>query len=440
MVPRRIWQAMAASALVAIGNVSALGAATQNAGWPQFDGPRRDNISTETGLSKQWPEGGPPLLWQAKDIVRGWSSVAIADGVIYTTGKLGKELVITALDLSGKRLWQAKNGLATTKSPAGARATPTIVDGKLYHMNGNGEIACLDAKTGKPLWAVKLLERFGGANIMWAFSESLLVDGDKLICCPGGKKVSMAALNKDTGETVWTCTGADEVPAYTSPIVFTHKGLRQIVTTLASSAVGVAAETGKLLWKYPHKVAGGANCATPIHDNGRVFLFGNWGRGATMLKLNVEGDTCTVTEGWRTKDLDNLLGGLVLVDGYLYGQADGNHKKRHWACLEASTGKTMYAAKGMLRMSGSVTYADGMLYLLGDFRKVALVPATPKAFEVVSQFELPKQGRGSTWAHPVVCGGRLYIRHGQFLYAYDVRAGAETGGKASPPQTTGTGK
>jgi len=195
----------------------------------------------------------------------------------------------------------------------------------------------------------------------------------------------------------------------------------------SASAIGVAADTGKLLWKYEHRVKYDVNIVTPIYTDGHVLLFATLARGATMLKLNVDGDTCEVEEVWRTEELDNEHGGVVLVDGYLYGHADGNHKWRHWACLELNTGKTMYSVEGLsVTRSAALTYADGMLYLLSDRGDVALVPATPDGFNIVSQFQLPKGGKGPAWAHPVVLNGRFYLRYGQFIYAYDVSLASVT--------------
>jgi len=425
MTPTRPWPTLATLAVVALAAAHAPcaqpGSQPHEAGWPQFHGPRRDNHSPDKGLLKRWPESGPTLIWQATGIGRGHATVAIADGTIYTAGNIGRDTMITALDMAGTTLWQATNGPAYRRSPPGARSTPTLAAGKLYHLNGDGDVACLDARTGKPIWTLNLLEQFGGRNIQWGLSESLLVVGDHVVCCPGGDDVSIVALHKDTGQTAWTCDGLGDKPSYTSPLLVDHEGVRQIVTLMATSAVGLAADTGKLLWRYEHKVASDANIVTPIYHKGHLLLFGTWGRGATMLKLTADRGRCTAEEVWRTTELDNEHGGVVLVDGYVYGQADGNHKSRHWACVEMTTGRTMYSVKGIQGRSGSLTYADGMLYLLGDRGTVALVPPSPDGFEIVSQFRLPRQGRGPTWAHPVVFGGRLYIRHGQYLYAYDVR-------------------
>lgn len=394
------------------------------ADWPQFHGPRRDNRSPDTGLLKKWPEGGPKLIWKAQGLGQGFSTVAIADGIIYTTGNKGKDTVITAMDMSGKQIWKQKNGPAYTRSHPGARSTPTIADGRLYNMNGDGDLICLDARTGSKIWTVNMIEKFEGRMIPWGISESPLVVGDNVICCPGGKEVSMVALDKDTGQTRWTCKGKGDKPGYASAILVDYKGLRQIVVLMSEAAIGVAAQTGKLLWRYPQKVRFDANCDMPIFHDGHIFLFGTWGRGATMLKLNVEAGDCSVEEVWRTAELDNEHGSVMIVDGYLYGQADGDHKRmnRHLACLEMKTGKTMWTARKLHGdRSASLTFADGMLYFVSDLGEVGLVRPNPKRLQIVSQFELPKGGKGTVYAHPVVFGGRLYIRHGRFLYVYDVR-------------------
>jgi len=407
---------------VSMAQSAVLAEETKPCSWPQFHGPRRDNLSSDTGLLKRWPEDGPELVWKAKGIGHGFSSVAIFDGVIYTAGNIEAETVITALNMSGSILWQTRSGSAFTKAHPGSRSTPTIDGSRLYHLNGNGYVVCLEAKTGKQIWTLNILEKFHGRNIEWGLSESLLVDGENIICCPGGEEVSMVALNKHTGETVWICTGVGDKPAYVAPIVVDYKGLRQIITVMYASAIGVAADTGELLWRYDHPVKYGSNISTPVYHDGHVVLFRTFGLGATMLKLNVKDRTCTVTEVWHTEELDNEHGGVVLVDGYLYGHADGNHKWRHWACLELKTGRTMYSVEGLpAKASGTLTYADGMLYLLGEPGNVALMPANPESFSIVSQFQLPREGKSPAWAHPVVCGGKLHLRHGEFLYVYDVR-------------------
>ncbi|MFC1718081.1 PQQ-binding-like beta-propeller repeat protein [Candidatus Poribacteria bacterium] len=419
---KHLRQVLIALVLVFAGVNIALPEEVEECYWPQFHGPRRDNLSGDTGLLKRWPEEGPELIWKAAGIGHGFSSVSIVGGVIYTAGNIEDTTVITALDMSGSILWQTKSGPAFTKSYPGSRGTPTFSDDKLYHLNGNGYIVCLEARTGEKIWNLNALEKFNGQSGEWGLSESLLVDGENVICCPVGEEVSMVALNKHTGETVWTCPSVGDKSGYVAPILVDYMGLRQIITVTSDSALGVAADTGKLLWKYHHPVKYGSNISTPVYHDGHVVLFRTFGMGATKLKLNVRDQACTVEKVWHTGELDNEHGGVVLVDGYLYGHADGNHKWRHWACLELKTGKTMYSVDGLpAEASGTLTYADGMLYLLGQPGNVALMPATPEGFNIVSQFQLPKDSKGTAWAHPVVCGGRLYLRHGDFLYAYGVR-------------------
>jgi outer membrane protein assembly factor BamB len=386
--------------------------------WPQFRGPRRDNVSRETGLMKKWPSSGPKLLWTAEDIGEGFSTVAIANGLIYTTGNIGIDTVITALDLDGKLKWTARNGPAYRREKPGTRSTPTIDDGRLYHENADGDIVCLEAGTGSKIWSLNILDKFDGRNITWALAESLLVDGDNVICTPGGQTVGIAALNKNTGRTVWTCKGINDKPGYSSPIVFEFKGLRQIVVLMAQSVVGVNAENGRLLWRVKHVTPFDENINTPIYHNGCVFVCSRT-TGSRLFRLNVDGEKASVEQVWKSELLESQHGGIILLDGYLYGSCRTG-SLGPWACLDFKTGRRMYAEAGI--GTGSLTYADGLIYAFNQSGTVALVRPTPHAFQIISRFSIPKGGKGPTWAHPVVCNGRLYIRHGNFLYCYDVKA------------------
>lgn len=389
--------------------------------WPQFHGPKRDNISTDKNLLKRWPEGGPKLLWKTQGIGKGYSTVSICSNMIYTAGNIGDDTVITAMDMNGEILWQKKNGPAWKHSTPGSRSTPTIYKGKLYHLNSDLDIICLNAKSGKLIWTLNALKKFNGRKIRWGIAECLLVDGQKVFCSVGGTNISLVALDKDTGKTIWTCRGIGDKPGYASPTIVDYKGLRQLVTLMSASAVGVEIETGRLLWKYPHPVKFDENILCPLFIDGHIFICASHRRGSTLLKLNVEGKNCSVEEVWRTEELDNQHGGVIIANGYLFGYAEGNHKY-HWACLEFKTGRTMYSGKGLPGKSTSITFADGMLYLLSEQGTVALMPPDPKKFKPVSTFQLPKtERRVKNWAHPVVCGGRLYLRSGNYLYAFDVR-------------------
>ena len=384
--------------------------------WPQWRGPKRDGLSAETGLLKQWPKGGPEKLWTATGIGHGFSSMSIAGGLVYTGGNVGKETMVTALTLDGKIAWQTPNGGAYTRSIPGSRSTPTVDGARVYHKSPEGRVACLDAQSGKELWAVDLMKAFGGRNITWAQAESPLIDGNRVICSPGGAQAAVVALDKATGKKVWVCKGTGDKPGYASPILVEQDGLRLIVTMTAKAAIGLNADTGELLWDFAHKTSYDCNIPTPIYHDGHIFIDSGYGSGGALLELTVAGKKASVKEVWRTKALDNHHGGIVLLDGYLYGSTH----KGQWVCLEFKTGKVMYTERGVGK--GSITYADGMFYTYSEGGAAGLVKAGPSAHEVVSTFRVPKGGRGPYWAHPVVCNGRLYLRHDDALHCYDIKA------------------
>lgn len=401
---------------LATGTVVLLRADDQTASWPRFHGPQGTNLSPETGLLRQWPAGGPRRLWTAQGIGDGFATVAIANGRIYTAGNRNNQTVITALDTSGKQLWQVPNGRAWTGQQPGSRGTPTIEGGRLYHESPLGDVVCLDAASGQKIWGLNILKAFGAENITWALAESLLIDGDRLICCPGGPQTAVVALNKHTGQTIWKSPSASgDRAGYASPTLAVHQGLRMILTMTSQHAIGVNADTGELLWQFKHVTPFDENIFSPIFHDGQVFISTGHEVGSVMLKVHVQGGKAAVQEVWRNTDLDNHHGGTILLDGYLYG----SRWSPGWACLEWRSGKTQYTSRGVGK--GSLTYAEGMLYTLGENGEMGLVPAKPQEHTVVSRFRLPAGGAGPAWAHPVVCGGRLYLRHGDFLYAYDVR-------------------
>lgn len=385
--------------------------------WTDFRGPNRDGKSTETGLLKSWPPGGPKLLWTSNGCGTGYASVTIANGLIYTTGSFGKETAVVAFDMNGERKWSTSFcGTFKGRGP-GSRGTPTIDGGKLYAEGPQGMVVCLDAATGDKVWSVNLMQKFGGRNIRWALSESLLVDGDNVICCPGGASAAMVALNKSTGETVWVCKGEGDKPGYASPVLIEYEGLRQILAMMSHSIIGVNADTGALLWRYEHVTKYDVNATNPIFHNGHIFIASGYGKGCALVKLNVSGKEASATEVWRSKELDNHHGGVILLDGYLYGSAF----KKNWICMDFMTGDVKYRDRRVQK--GSVVYAEGMLYCLSERGgRVLLVKASPESCDVVSRFSIPGAGGHSdVWAHPVVCGGRLYIRNKDSLFAYDVK-------------------
>ncbi len=406
-----------------------IAAASTSAGdWPQFHGPNRDNKSTDKGLLKTWPEGGPSRIWEAAGIGEGYSTVAIVGERIYTTGAVDEDCVITALDMEGKKIWTRKNGKAWEGSYPGTRSIPTITDGLLYHLSGIGNLICLKTDSGEAVWSTNMLRKFGGRNTTWGLAESPLVIGDKLICTPGGEEVSMVALDRKMGKVVWKCTGAGDKPGYASPILVEHRGLKQIVTVMSQSVVGVRASDGKLLWRYPHKVYADENITTPLFHDGFLIVSGCVRKGTTSLELQVSGDECSVETRWHNKTLDNKQGGIVLLDGRLYGYAEFQ-KSEPWVCIDFESGETIFQSAPVKSSykykNGCLTYADGMLYLFSDNGNMSLAKPTDTDFEVAGRLKIKDPGTRPTWAHPVVFGGRLYIRYGDKLGVYNVAEGTD---------------
>jgi outer membrane protein assembly factor BamB len=396
-------------------------AADRESSWPQFHGPNRDNTSTEKGLLKQWPQNGPDLLWTARDLGHGYSSISIANGMIYTAGSIADNTVVIALNLEGKVLWKVKNGKAWTGegpgSRPGSRGTPTINSDRLYHQSPHGDLICLNAETGEKIWGLNIIEKFKSKIPVWALAESLLVDGDNLISCPGGPQTCMVALNKKTGSVVWKAPSIREVAGYASPALFEYKELRIITTLTAKSMIGVNADTGELLWRIKHESYADENVMMPIFQDGEIFV-STLKTGSVKWKINIINGKVSLEEIWRTEELDNHHGGVILTNGNLYGSSTVRNRNL-LVCLDWKTGRNKYMDKCVGKVS--LTYADGMLYALSIDGVMGLVRPTPSGHELVSSFEIPKGGKFNSWAHPVVCGGRLYIRHGEFLYAFSLR-------------------
>ena len=382
--------------------------------WPQFHGPNRDNISTEKGLLKEWPVNGPTLLWTTRGLGHGYSSISIANGMIYTASSIGKHTVVIALNIDGKILWQVKNGKSWTGSWPGSRGTPTIDGDRLYHQNPLGNIICLDAKTGDRIWEFNIIEKVNSNVPRWALSESLLIDGDHLISCPGGSQTCMVALDKTNRTVVWKAPSTGELSGYASPALFEHMGLRIITTLTLKSFIGVNADTGELLWRIKHETYYDENIMAPIFHDGEVFI--STIIGSIKWKVKVKDGKASLEEMWRTHQLDNHIGGVILVNDNLHGSS--TVRNRLLVCLDWKTGRIKYADKCV---KVSLTFADGMLYTLSEDGVMGLVQPTPIGHKLVNHFNIPKGGKGKSWAHPVVCGGRLYIRHGEFLYAYSLR-------------------
>ncbi len=398
-------------------------------GWPQWRGVRRDGICDEKGLLTAWPEGGPKLLWTAGGLGSGYSSPIITGGTIYITGDAAGDLRIFALDISGKTKWQSSNGKSWRGPYPGARASCTFKDGRVYNMNAHGRVACLDAASGKELWAADVLERFDGRNITWAVAENLLIDGDRVIVTPGGKKAVMAALDRRTGQTVWSSgplmfdrdgwVEADG-PSYASPILFEMAGRRLVVGCSTHHIFCVDAETGKQLWTRPLKTVHDVIAMTPVLWRNAIFMTAPDSGGGRLLGLKNDGDAVRVTERW-TASIDTCHGGVIAVDGFLYGSWYRSYNG--WGCVDAASGKVLCQTRNLAM--GSAIWADGHLYCLSQQGVMALVKvgAAGEPFKIVSRFNFADGRRNDVWAHPVILDGRMYLRYHERLYCFDVRTG-----------------
>jgi len=334
------------------------GILAQAADSPQFRGPERTGVFPETGLLKSWPETGPPVAWIAKGLGRGYSSVSVANESLYVTGMLDEDQgYLFVLNTGGAIERRFPYGKETLdKQAPGVRSTPTIDGDRLYLLSALGVVYCIDPGEQKTRWEVNILERFKAENNQWNLAESLLVDGDRVICTPGGPDAGVAALNKMTGETIWTTKGLSDMASYCSPIIVNHKGRRILLTETAKLVVGIDADTGNLLWTHDHPTDYDIHAVTPLYKDGLVYFTGGYGSGGGALELSPDGSAITVK--WTDKSLDCQHDGVVLVDGYLYGTG---HKTSELMCLEMATGKVMWRTKEVRQ--GVVVYADGMLYV-----------------------------------------------------------------------------
>jgi outer membrane protein assembly factor BamB len=420
MLRRLLWYTASLAALVLL--VSTFFAAEaarrpQNFDWPQWQGQDRTAVSKETGLLQDWPKGGPPLLWSIDTLGGGYSTPSIAAGRIFGMSYRGEDEVVWALDeKTGEEIWSVKIGDANRKVGYndGSRCTPTIEGDRLYALGVSAELVCLQTKDGKAIWHKNLRKDFNGDVGGWGYSESPLIDGDKLLCTPGGKKATLAALDKKTGDTIWMAAIKDgNQAAYSSIVAADVAGQREYIQFLAGGVVGVTADEGKFLWRYS-KPSAGINCSTPIYHDQCVYAAASYGKGGGMVQLIREGDQVKAEEKYFHKTMQNHHGGLVLVDGYLYGEGSGQ-----LACLEFKTGKEMWhegkAGKG------SIAYADGRLYYRNENGPIILAEANPEKYVEHGRFHQPKRSGKNTWPHPVIANGRLYIRDQQYLYCYDVK-------------------
>jgi outer membrane protein assembly factor BamB len=404
--------AVAAAALL---SVVALNAA---ADWPQWQGPDRTGMSKETGLLAQWPANGPSVVWSAGGIGGGYGSMAVVGERIFVQGMQRDRTsfsVVTALNRAdGKQVWSKILGSAETNDQGpGPRGTPTVDGDRLYVLTENGDLACLKTD-GTAVWQRNILKEFGGRQLRWLISESPLVDGPHLIVSPGGPGAGMVKLDKMTGKTVWQSKDLSDPAGYSSPIVADVGGVRTYMTFTAGAGVGVRASDGKLMWHYERAANNTANITTPIFFDNKVFYTSNYDTGAGLVGLSVQNGEVKAKEIYFTRDMKNHHGGVILHNGYLYGFNDSI-----LTCLEFDTGKLMWRDRSVGK--GSVMFAEGHLYIQSENNVVGLAEASPAGYKEKGRFQIADKGLPS-WAHPVISGGRLYVRNQDTLVAYDIKA------------------
>jgi outer membrane protein assembly factor BamB len=382
------------------------------ADWPGWRGPGRDGKSPDAGLLRQWPDDGPTLVWKFDGLGKGFSNVAVARQTVYTTGDVEDKLVLFAFDLEGNLKWKREIDDAWTRNHAGSRSTPTIDGDRLYLLSGHGTIGCYDADSGQPKWT-RSTKDFGGRSGGWGYAESVLILDNLAIAKPGGAQC-IVALDKLTGETVWTSTGFSAGPEYSSCLPIDFEGQTVIVTGTRAGIVCVDAADGSLLWSNDWSANNVANCPTPAYSDGYVFWANGYGKGGICMKLKIADGKVDADVAWTTLDMVCHHGGYVLQDGYIYG----NHS-RGWSCLDLKSGEVMWNERAVGK--GSLCWADNMLYLFGERGgKAALTTCSPDGLEIRGNVTV--EGEGPSWAHPVVIGGRLYLRYETNLYCFDVEA------------------
>jgi len=392
------------------------GRAASPADWPQWRGPDRTGLSGESGLLRQWPPSGPTIVWTTSGVGAGYGSVAVKGDRIFVQGLRNNDSAVLALNRTdGKLVWSKVLGRGGGNEQGhGPRGTPTVDDDRLYVLTENGDLACLKAADGTVVWQRNILKDFGGRNIQWLISESPLVDGGNVIVTPGGRGAGVVALNKMSGATIWTSKELSDPAGYASPVIADVQGVRTVMTLTSAAGVGVRASDGKLMWRYPKVANGTANIATPVFFDNKVFYTSNYDTGGALLGLSQEGGEIKAREVYFTRDMMNHHGGVVLVNGFLYCFSNAI-----LTCLEFATGKVAWRNRSVGK--GSLTFANGDLYLLGEDNIVGLAEANSTEYRERGRFKIPDQGWPS-WAHPVVSGGQLYIRNQNTLAAYDVRA------------------
>lgn len=379
----------------------------------KWRGENNNGIYSETGLLKKWPANGPEILWHFEGLGEGHSSPVFANGDIYVSTMIDSTGYIYVLTQDGKLKWKAPYGKEFYQSYPGARTSPVVVGDLLYIYSGHGQLVCMSAKDGKVKWTKNSFTDFDGENIRWGVTETVAVNGDMVYITPGGKNNNVVALNRFSGDLIWSSKGKGELSAYCSPILIDLPSRKLLVTMTADHIIGLDAKSGKMLWSYPQTNRWQVHANTPLYYENGLFCFSGYGQGGVRLEMSADGSS--VEKAWFKTELDSRMGGMVVVDGYLYGSGD---KGREWRCVDWKTGEEKYASKEIAK--GVTICADGMLYCYSDKGELALVEATPAGFNVASKTKV-ELGTAQHWAHPVINQGRLFVRHGDVLIAYKIK-------------------
>lgn len=386
--------------------------------WPQWRGPNRDGISKETGLLKSWPSDGPKLLWSVQGLGEGFSAPSVVGNVLLTMGNRDGQEFVLALDVedAGKTLWATPIGAVRHSGSGypGPRCTPTVDGTRVYALGLNGDLVCLELKTGELVWKRDLVGDFGGVTPRWGYSESVLVDGPWVLCTPGGEKASIVALDKTTGQVVWESPIGAE-PAYASIVTAEFAGVKQYVQFMDPGVFGVAAKDGTPLWRYDAPANGTANISTALVFQNLVFAASGYGTGGGAAVIEPRGAVFIALEKFYTHDMKNHHGGMVIVDGHLYGSSDPGAL----TCIEMATGETKWQERSPGKCS--LVYLDGQLITRSERSKVCLINVSPTGCEIVGEFTEADPSDKPSWPHPVVANGRLYLRDQGALSCYELK-------------------
>lgn len=379
----------------------------------KWRGPNGNGVYNETGLLKTWPADGPEMIWGYEGLGEGHSSPVFANNSIYISGMIDGSGYINVLSNDGKLKWKASYGDEFSESYPGARSSPTVVGDLLYIYSALGVLTCMDANNGDIKWQKSAFDDFDGKNIRWGVTETVVVDGDLVLVTPGGKKNNVVALNRFSGDLVWSSPAMGELSAYCTPLLVELPTRKLLVTMTADHIVGIDMANGKMLWSHPQTNRYQVHANTPVFYDGDLFCFSGYGQGGVKLDLSADGSS--VKKAWFNEDLDSRMGGIVVLDGFLYGSGDNS---REWRCVDWQTGKEKYASKELGK--GAVIAADGMLYCYSDRGELALAEASPAGFNIKGTTKV-ELGTAQHWSHPVINNGRLFVRHGDALIAYKIK-------------------